>query len=233
MKPGNRFSLLGSGLLVWLALISLSADAATAVLWTGPTIDFTQSDDTPADVILPNSVVLTRDLTKPLYNIAPNFYEPQETDGSPTNTEWAFGELTNYASLNYQSMDSMQNGNMAALLINGGPMVMHIKSENIYLFVQFLYWGRHGSGGFEYLRSTPAPATNSPITLTAPRMTNGTISFAYNVDPGSRYIVQRSTNLVNWVTVATNAASSNQMVYSESLSTNRSRYYRVGRLPTP
>ncbi|MGA2658707.1 MAG: Ig-like domain-containing protein [Verrucomicrobiota bacterium] len=301
-----------------LAAIALPLSHA-ATLWTGPTTDFTQSPTSPSDVILAGKVVLTRGSNDVLYNTAAG--ETSAGPSSPLDTEWAFGALADYSELSYQSLESMRNGDLAALLLNQA-MVMHLINEDIYLSVEFTQWGQNKAGGFAYTRSTPAvsvppptvsiinpspgatfaapasvmltatvtggsvtnveffagtnslgQATGPPfsvtgsiaapgayaltavataggvsgtspvvnitvvaplaVSLSAPSAGGGLFSFSYSANPGQSYVVQSSSNLVDWVPVVTNIASSTLVPFSEGLSAKASRYYRVGRLPNP
>jgi hypothetical protein len=71
------------------------------------------------------------------------------------------------------------------------------------------------------------------VTLSGPTATNQTFKFTYSANPGLRYVVQTSSNLVNWVPLVTNVAASDPVVFSAGAVTNTSRFYRVGRLPNP
>jgi hypothetical protein len=306
-----------------LAAITLPlGHAATATLWTGPTTSFAKSAATPSDVIIAGKVVLTRGGRDVLYNTAAG--ETSAGQNSPADTEWAFGALTNYSKLSYQSLESLRNGNLAARILNA-PMVMHLVNEDVYLSVKFTQWARHLSGGgFAYTRSTPALSVSPPtvsitspaagatfaapasvgltaaatasggsvtnveffagtallgqastspfsiigsiaapgtyaltavataggvsgtssvvsitvvaplaVSLTMPSAGGGLFSFGYDANPGLSYVVQSSSNLVDWVSVATNTASSSLVPFSEGLTPSPSRYYRVGRLPNP
>ena len=157
-------------MLLLLALASPAAYAAT--VWTGPTTSFTQSGGTPSDTILAGKVVLTRGGNQVLYNIAakPTAEVCACSPNSPLDTEWAFGNLSDHASLTYQSLESMRNGNLAALILFQ-PMVMHIITEDIYLSVFFTDWGQNHTGGFAYTRSTPAVVVSPAVSITSP--TNG------------------------------------------------------------
>jgi Bacterial Ig domain len=73
----------------------------------------------------------------------------------------------------------------------------------------------------------------SPVTLTNTSVNSGQFSFSYNVDIGLRYVIQSSSNLMNWVPLATNTATVNPAPFSDPLSTNEIKFYRVGRLPNP
>jgi hypothetical protein len=279
---------------------------------------FTQSASTKSDTILAGKVVLNRANREVLYNTAAG--ETSAKAASPADTEWAFGSLSSFASLSYKSLESMRNGNLAGVILNK-PMVMHIISEDIYMFVEFRAWGQHGAGGFSYTRSTPAvaatpvvsitspsagavftapailnltasatvtggtvtnveffagstllgsatappfsvtatiaaagsysltaaataagsSATSSPVNITvmapssfslnAPAITNALFSFSYSTDPGVSYVVQSSSNLLDWAPVQTNVASGSSAFFSDAVVAAQPRYYRVGRLP--
>lgn len=55
--------------------------------------------------------------------------------------------------------------------------------------------------------------------------------FSYVADPGFSYLVQRSTDLSTWVSIATNTASSNPATYSDDNATNNPAFYRIRLLP--
>jgi len=71
------------------------------------------------------------------------------------------------------------------------------------------------------------------LSITAPAAGGGLFSFSCSANPGLSYVVQSSSNLVDWVPVVTNVASSSLVPFSEGLTAKTSRYYRVGRLPNP
>jgi len=172
----SRSNLPAVAMLLLMALVAPLAHA-DPTLWTGPTIIFTQFSPTPSvtsDTVLAGKVVLTRGINKVLYNAAPgsgDSYPPGAN--SPTDTEWAFGTIANYASIKpYHSLEYLRDnpftGNFAQVLTNR-PMVMHIISDDIYLSVKFINWGSGFSGGFTYQRSTPsAPPPTVSLTNPAP-----------------------------------------------------------------
>jgi hypothetical protein len=114
------------------------------------------------------SVWITRGGSRGIYNAA---VETTYTHSlSPIGTEWAFGELTNYASLIYADWEDWFGG-----AAHGGPpstvgkdAVLHIIPEDVYLSVTFTSWNQT-SGGFSYQRSTPSlvPEPSSTLTITA------------------------------------------------------------------
>lgn len=73
------------------------------------------------------------------------------------------------------------------------------------------------------------------LLISAPQKVAASFQFSYGVNTGLTYIVQSSTNLVvsNWVSMFTNKATSNPMVFVDGPATNSARFYRVGRLPNP
>jgi hypothetical protein len=73
----------------------------------------------------------------------------------------------------------------------------------------------------------------SPITLSSWRITNGQFAFDYSANPGLSYVVQKSSNLVNWLSLVTNVPASNSVHFTDSFAPNGARYYRVGRMPNP
>lgn len=157
-----------SALAPTIAALLVFADVRdqAATLWTGPTIQFRQSPVSESDVILPGKVVLTRGTDDVLFNTAAG--ETSAGSSSPADTEWAFGNLAEFSTLSYQSLESMRNGDLASRILSQ-PMVMHLIHEDIYLSVRFSFWGQHFSGGFAYTRSTPP--TNSPppsVSITSP-----------------------------------------------------------------
>ncbi len=87
------------------------------------------------------------------------------------------------------------------------------------------------------LSSTSAPVNLfvvNPVALTnfSPRWTNSHFVFDHNANPGLHYVVQQSTNFVDWSSAATNMATSNS-VEVDTLQIGNMIFYRVGRLPNP
>ena len=92
---------------------------------------------------------------------------------SPSNTVWAYGLLADYASLPYASWETW-NGHSPPSMV-GRDAVLHLLSDDVYLSINFSFWGGAG-GGFAYTRSTPALVPEPGVkTLT---MTWGLFLFA-------------------------------------------------------
>jgi hypothetical protein len=210
------------------ALLLAAPGVRAAIVWSGPLLAYNQPTPDPTqatnqDRITPD-VWLTRALSKGLFNA---FYETNATTLSPTNTEWAFGALTNYASLNYTNWLAMLNGASPVTLV-GQPLVVHLISDDIYLSLQITFWAAGGTGGFAYQRSTPAPSV-----LDGAKIGGGQFGFNFSASAGYSYVVQSSSNLVNWVSLATNVAAGNSILFSNSFVAGGTRFYRVGRLHGP
>jgi len=71
------------------------------------------------------------------------------------------------------------------------------------------------------------------VALTEPNIIGGQFSFGYSANIGLAYVIQSSTNLVNWVSLATNTSSSNPALFTELSRPTGLKFYRVGRLPNP
>jgi hypothetical protein len=87
------------------------------------------------------------------------------------------------------------------------------------------------SGTSSVVNITVVSAT--PITLTPPVLNGGQFSFSYSADSGLKYVVQSSSNLLDWVSLVTNTAGGSSVPFAAGFATNPSTYYRVGRLPNP
>jgi hypothetical protein len=199
-----------------------------ATIWNGALITYSQPAPDPTQVsnqdrITPD-VWLTRAASKGLFNA---FYETNATALSPTNTEWAFGVLTNYASLHYTNWLALLNGASPVTLV-GQPLVVHLNSDDIYLSLQMTFWAAGGAGGFAYQRSTPTPAS-----LSAAAISNNQFTFSYTANPGMTCVVQSSTNLLDWWPVATNMATGALIPFSDPLAPAGAMFYRVSQSPTP
>lgn len=306
-----------------LALIALFVRPVQAqpILWTGPNTNFNQATAS-ADVLVPGKVSLSRNGNFWMYNKA---VEAGPTTGTPSDTEWAFGSLSNYTSLSYQTFDLYRCGpgclSTVLVTVPPSPMVVHLINENIYLQLTFSAWPAHG-GSFAYTRSTPAvvvapsvsitnPAANavfaapanvkvsasatvssgtvtnvsffgnsSPLgsaqaapfsittgslgagsygltavatasgisatstvvnisvvtpvatSLSGSSAANNQFSFSYTVNPGLSYVVQSSSNLLNWTPLATNVPGSSPAFFTNPIA-GPDDFYRVGRMPNP
>jgi PEP-CTERM motif len=132
--------------------------AGQGVVWTGPTISFTNNSVSDVDVLTAN-VWLTRGSSQGLFN---SRYETGYTRlFSPADTEWAYGQLADYASLSYANWETW-NGQKPLTML-GQNAVLHLITDDIYLAIRFTSWGQR-TGGFSYDRSTSA-AVPEPSTI--------------------------------------------------------------------
>jgi hypothetical protein len=177
--------------LVSLSVLFLALPVSYAAqIWNGPSITFTKLNN--ADWTQPtnqdritSTVWLTRKTTQGLYNIALESGYTQ--DFSPAGTEWAYGHLTNYASLSYAAW-SVWNGQNPPSMTNRDA-VLHLTNSNIYLAIKFTSWSSSG-GGFAYVRST------APVNLATPAVAGTNFQFSFPSISGHTYTVQSRTNLV-------------------------------------
>jgi len=88
---------------------------------------------------------------------------------SPLDTEWAFGPTqpddpgpiaaSNHANLVFAPFVPALNLAVGKNILDYGPGVLHLISDDIYLDITFTSWTsgmERGGGGFSYIRSTPA-----------------------------------------------------------------------------
>lgn len=137
-------------------------------VWSGPTINFTQGA-TASDVLIPGTVAIERQPGSFLYNPFLDTFGPG--DGTPSDTEWAFGTMDNHLALDYEAFSQMRAvaqslGQHVSDYFLGKSMVMHIINEDIYISVTFTAWPRFGGSTFSYTRSTPAAVAPPPPTPT-------------------------------------------------------------------
>ena len=213
---------------IFVGMLATAPLMRGATVWTGPLISYSQPSPDPAqasnqDRITPD-VWLTRAASKGLFNA---YSETNAAALSPTNTEWALGTLDNYAALHYTNWLAWLNGRSPTNLV-GQQVVVHLISDDIYLSMEFTLWGSMSSGGFAYQRSTPAPAK-----LSGASAAGGQFSFNYTTDAGFTYVVQSSSDLVDWVNLETNVASGGLSPFSDPFYAVGTRFYRVARWPNP
>jgi hypothetical protein len=210
-----------------LVLSTLFTQAAT--IWTGPTISYTQPGTDPTQPAnqdrLTDAVWITRGASMGIFNAVTE--SSYTHDVSPAGTRWAYGSLANYATLTYAPWE-IWNGKKPPSMI-GQDAVLHLMAEDIYLSIKFTAWPGI-LGGFSYERSTPAP---SAPTLTTPQLQQNQFIFTANTTPGLTYVLESSSNLVNWVAISTNVAGGSTLNYTNNFIPTQPRYYRVGQRPTP
>src|SRR5262245_38169885 len=131
VSPGN--AALGAFIVIVMAGSAVQLRAAT--IWNGSLTNFSKANG--ANPTLPanqdrltSNVWLTRSSSQGLYNAQKEGFFSHFS--SPTDTQWASGFLTNYASLSYTDWNSWAKG------VNAGPpstvgvnAVLHLVSDDI------------------------------------------------------------------------------------------------------
>ena len=125
-------------------------------VWTGDLITFTKADNTDPNLAenqdrITDNVWLTRANNEggQIYNAVLENGSNKEL--SPLGTEWAEGDIENYASLTYFPF---RTATVKPRLAIGNSYVMHLVEDNIYLSIRITSWSRNKAGGFSYERST-------------------------------------------------------------------------------
>ncbi len=159
-KRGFPIHLIWASAILLFLLFGAPALTMASEIWAGPSLTFVKPSG--ADWTLPANqdrltpdVWLTRNFTMGLFNAE---QESSYTHfSSPVGTEWAYGSLSNYASLTYQSWEAWNGHNPPSMV--GRDAVLHLISDDIYLSIKFTSWGvRSGAAGaFSYERSTSIP----------------------------------------------------------------------------
>jgi uncharacterized repeat protein (TIGR03806 family) len=81
--------------------------------------------------------------------------------------------------------------------------------------------------GYVNSMSSSAPFFINPVRFTAQAFSNGAFNLQLLVVPGSNYVLQASTNMMDWTPIATNPATTNIMLFLDPDSSNYpSRFYR-------
>lgn len=218
----NAFLVLTMG-----SVATLVSPSGAASVWNGPEITYFQPVSQPTQATnqdrITTNVWLTRASSKGLFNA---FSETNASALSPAGTGWAFGSLSNYASLSFTNWNALLNGASPTTLV-GQQMVLHLTGDDIYIGIEMTVWGSGGSGGFAYERTTPA------INLSGANFNGGQFSFGYTADPGLEYIIESSSNLVDWAPLATNSGAGGAASFSNTVSAAGSGFYRIGASASP
>jgi hypothetical protein len=205
---------------IWVLVLVGAPVGRASTVWTGPTIVYNQPTPDPTQVSNQDRITavvwLTRATSKGLFNA---FSETSAGNLSPADTEWAFGAVTNYASLHYTNWLAWLNGASPTTLV-GKQVMLHLISEDIYIPMQFTFWASGNVGGFAYIRGT------APLQISEAGTGGGQFSFNYVSVTNLTYIVQSSTDLLSWQSLTTNTASTNPMSFFDPMNST-GKFYRV------
>lgn len=75
--------------------------------------------------------------------------------------------------------------------------------------------------------------TPVPVSLSNFLRSGSDFQFGYQDNVGLKYVVQRSTNLMTWVSLSTNTATVNPTVFVDVHATDGLDFYRIGLMPNP
>jgi len=172
----------------------------------------------PAVVFVPPSVSITNPASGAVF-AAPAAIAIQastsDSDGTVTNVQLLIGAtvLTNAASPPFAAVAN----NLPA----GSYTLKAIALDNN---------GSTSTNTVEVAVVTPL----SPA-ISLPQFSSPGFQFSYAANVGLNYVVQRSTDLAapDWISLSTNLAGSNPVVFTDNFATNNRAYYRVGLLPNP
>ena len=91
------------------------------------------------------------------------------------------------------------------------------------------------NGGLETTNAiTIHVVTPVPIIISTPLfLPPSNFKFSYTANAGLSYIVQQSSDLINWTTINTNVAAGSSVLFNDSSATGNPGFFRVGLLPNP
>lgn len=128
-------------------------------VYNGPAITFSKPGFADFNLAenqdrITDNVWITRANNQSIFNVrTENRYNE---DVSPADTEWARGTLSELETLCFDNFDAVTGNQKSAL--PGQTFVVHLITDDIYLELTFLSWGRQseaGGGSFSYSRTTP------------------------------------------------------------------------------
>ncbi len=172
-----------------------------------------------ASSVLPPTVVITNPIANTVFAAPANVTiqaSASESGGSITNVQFLAGASV-LANVTAPPFTATAN-NLSA----GGYTLSAIASDG---------------NGVTATSSVPINiVTPVAVSLSGSAVSVGTnFQFSYLVNTGLSYVVQRSINLYppTWISLATNVAVSNPVVFVDKHATNTPAFYRVGRMPNP
>jgi len=126
-------------------------------IWTGSKIPFSKASGTDPNQEanqdrITDNVWITRDNNGgPIINAQSN----ANNNNGPGDTEWAVGNTSQIADLQFTNLRAaLGGGRMAFRDIVDQDLVLHLITDDIYIDVTFTQWASGRDGGFAYERST-------------------------------------------------------------------------------
>jgi hypothetical protein len=174
---------------IFVLLVAVLPISQAQTIWNGPTTNwaptkvYNKSDPSTYDLMTAD-VALARNSDYPLFN-AKKESTYNNGLGSPQNTTWALGALSDLSTLiannSFKKWGSVigGGGTQAQLYksLPGKTYVVHLVSDNIYLSVKFDTWNsdrNQSSSLYSYTRTTPA-AVVVPPTVSITNPVNGAV----------------------------------------------------------
>ncbi len=122
-------------------------------IWSGPDMSFTKKDSADPTMEanqdrITDTIWLTRGSSGELYNA--HSEQSSQKGRSPKDTEWAIGTVDKIDSLQFKTLRETSKPKSMV----GKDMVLHLKTEDIYIGIRFTSWSPGRKGGFSYVRST-------------------------------------------------------------------------------
>ncbi len=199
----KNYSFSGSKVVSYVFIFLITASSYSAksqIIWNTGSTTFTKTAGGQQDCITAQTC-LTRITV--LYNSMCETVSGNQgcSYPGPCNTEWAYGDITNWNTLTYRPLFTV-NGCTPTSMV-GNPLVCHLIAENIYLQITFNSWTA-GGGNFSYTRTT---GSTLPIILSNfvgyNQGGSNNLSWSSSTESNfSHYNVQRSSDGFNFLNLA-------------------------------
>jgi hypothetical protein len=95
------------------------------------------------------------------------------------------------------------------------------------------YWNPDTAASYTSTPVNIMVVTPVEISIDAPQISDGEFKFSFTANPGLKYVIKTSADLINWQAIATNTPESNPALFSQPFDPTVPRYYKVERLPNP
>jgi plastocyanin len=167
-------------------------------------------------------------------NVPPTISITNPTDGATFSAPASF-TLAATASDSDGTVTNVQ-------FLNGANSLGNVTSSPYSVLVSSLAAGDYAfsavatdNGGLSATNSiTVHVVTPVPIIISTPLfLPPSNFQFSYTANTGLSYIVQKSSDLINWTTINTNVAAGSSALFDDSSATGNPGFYRVGLLPNP
>lgn len=114
----------------------------------------------------------------------------------------------------------------------------YVSAGTYTYMVRAIKWESSPSGSYYnasqgvFVTATVSPPPNTPVNLSNARLQSGQCNFQCTGQAGQRFVIERSTNLVQWAAIATNTLTGSSLNFTDATPMNSGqRYYRTKTLP--